>query len=141
MKKLLALVSAALLAAFLTSCNSAQVGASAAYVAAEVATTQILTKSPAMLPVAQALVADWAKFQGGTLTAQDEATLLQQVVAATKGKVSPTQAALLDGAVQQILANRNASAPTPLQGAAGAILTDVINGVGRAIVLYQTPAS
>ena len=138
MKTKIAILFAAVLG--LTACNTAQIGASAAYIGAEVATTQLLTKNPKLLPVAQAIVADWSKFQGGTLSSADEAGLLQQVVAATKGQVSPTQAALLDGAVQQILANQNATAPTPLQGAAGAIITDVVNGMQRAIVVYTTPA-
>jgi len=42
--------------------------------------------------------------------------------------------------VQQILANQNATAPTPLQGAAGAIIQTVVNGIERAIVVAQTPA-
>ena len=124
----------------LTACNTTQVGASAAFIGAEVATTQILAKNPKLLPVAQAIVTDWASFKGGKLTAADEAVLLQQIVAATKGQVTPTEAALLDGAVQQILANQNATAPTPLQGAAGAIVTDVVNGVARAIAIYTPPA-
>lgn len=125
----------------LAGCQSAQIGASAAFIGAEVATTQILQKHPETLPVAKSIVADWAAFQGGKFSATDEAALLQQVVAATKGQVTPTQAALLDGAVQQILANQNATAPTPLQGAAGAIITDVVNGISRAIVIYTPPAS
>lgn len=125
----------------LTACNTAQVEASAAYVGAEVATAQILAKNPKVLPIAQAIVTDWSKFQLGTLSAQDEAGLLQQIVAATKGKLDAGEAALLDGAVQQVLANQNATAPTPIQGAAGAIITDVVNGIARAIVVYQTPAT
>jgi len=89
----------------LTACNTAQVESSAAFVGAEVATTQIISKNPALIPVAQAIVTDWTAFQGGKLTSVQEAGLLQQVVAATKGQVTPTEAALLDGAVQQILAN------------------------------------
>ena len=134
------LIAIAIIAAGLTACNTAQIQASAAYIGAEVATTQLITKNPALIPVAQAIVNDWAKFQGGKLTAADEAGLLQQVVAATKGQVTPTEAALLDGAVQQILANQNATAPTPLQGAAGAIIQTVVNGIDRAIVVAQTPA-
>lgn len=124
----------------LTACNTAQVESSAAFVGAEVATTQIISKNPALIPVAQAIVTDWTAFQGGKLTSVQEAGLLQQVVAATKGQVTPTEAALLDGAVQQILANQNATAPTPLQGAAGAIIQTVVNGIQRAIVVAQTPA-
>jgi hypothetical protein len=134
------LIAIAIIAAGLTACNTAQIQASAAYIGAEVATTQLITKNPTLIPVAQAIVNDWAKFQGGKLTAADEAGLLQQVVAATKGQVTPTEAALLDGAVQQILANQNATAPTPLQGAAGAIIQTVVNGIERAIVVAQTPA-
>jgi len=122
------------------ACNGPQAAASGAYIAAEAATAQLITKNPALVPVAQALVVDWNKFQGGKLTAQDEAALLQQIVAATKGKLSPAQAAALDGAVQQILANQNATAPTPLQGAAGAIITTVMNGVARELVINGTPA-
>lgn len=125
----------------LSGCNTSQVQASAAYIGAEVATTQILTKNPNLLPLSQTLVSDWTAFQGGKLTSAQEAALLQQIVTATKGQVNPTEAALLDGAVQQILANQNATAPTPLQGAAGAIITDVINGVARANVVFATPAA
>ena len=125
----------------LTACSTAQLGASAAYIGAEAATAQLLQKNPSLLPTAQLLVSDWTKFQGGTLTSKDEAALLQTVVAATKGNLSPTQAALLDGAVQQVLANQNASAPTPVQGAAGAIITDVVNGIAREITVYTTPAT
>lgn len=139
MKSKLTILFAAVLG--LTACNTAQLGASAAYIGAEAATAQILQKNPSLLPVAQLLVADWTKFQGGKLSAQDEASLLQAIVAATKGKLNPSEAALLDGATQQVLANQNATAPTPLQGAAGAIITDVINGVAREIVVFQTPAS
>jgi hypothetical protein len=124
----------------LTACNTAQLESSGAYIAAEAATTAILQKNPSVLPVAKAIVADWAAFQGGKLTAADEASLLQQIVAATKGSVTPTEAALLDGAVQQVLANQNATAPTPLQGAAGAIIQTVVNGMARAITVYTTPA-
>jgi hypothetical protein len=125
----------------LSACNTAQVEASAAYVGAEVATTAIISKNPSLIPVAQAIVTDWTAFQGGKLTATQEAGLLQQIVTATKGSVTPTEAALLDGAVQQILANQNATAPTPLQGAAGAIIQTVVNGIQRAITVAQTPPS
>jgi hypothetical protein len=138
-KILIALVCAGTLA--LTACQTAQLEASAAYIGAEVATAQILQKNPKLLPVAQTLVTDWNLYQGGKLTAADEAALLQQIVAAAKSQVTPTEAALLDGAVQQILANQNTTAPTPLAGAAGAIITDVINGVSREITVYTTPAS
>jgi hypothetical protein len=123
----------------LTACALNQAEASAAYIAAEVSATAILQKNPSLLPVMQLLAADWGKLQAGTLLPSDQVTLLQQIVAATKGKLSPTQAALLDGAVQQMLANTNATAPTPLGGAAAAIITDVMNGVARAVVIYQTP--
>ena len=125
----------------LSACNTAQVEASAAYVGAEVATTAIISKNPSLIPVAQAIVTDWTAFQGGKLTGAQEAGLLQQIVTATKGSVTPTEAALLDGAVQQILANQNATAPTPLQGAAGAIITDVVNGVARANTIFVAPTS
>lgn len=125
----------------LTACNTAQLEASAAFVGAEVATTAIISKNPQLISVAQAIVTDWTAFQGGKLTGAQEAGLLQQIVTATKGSVTPTEAALLDGAVQQILANQNSTAPTPLQGAAGAIITTVVNGIQRAIVVAQTPAS
>jgi hypothetical protein len=127
---------------FLCSANTcSQAQASAAYVAAEVSAAAILQHNPALLPTMQLLVADWNKFQLGTLTAADEAGLLKNITAATAQKLSPTEAALLDGAVQQILANQNATAPTPLNGAAGAIITDVMNGVAREIVVYTTPAA
>ena len=124
-----------------TACQTAQLEASAAYIASEAATAAIVAKNPQSVPVFQALVHDWNAFQGGKLTAQDEANLLNQVVAATKGSVTPTEAALLDGAVQQILANQNATAPTPLQGAAGAIIQTVVNGIARELVVNGTPAS
>lgn len=136
-----ALVCALSFAFAIVGCQSAQAGASAAYIAAEVGTTQILQKHQELIPVAASIVKDWSAFQGGHFSAADEAGLLQQIVASTKGQVTPTQAALLDGAVQQILANQNATAPTPLQGAAGAIITDVINGIARALVIYTPPAS
>jgi hypothetical protein len=129
-----------LAAAFaLSACALNQAEASGAYIAAEVSATAILQKNPSLLPVMSLLAADWGKLQAGTLLPSDQVTLLQQIVAATKGKLSPTQAALLDGAVQQMLANTNATAPTPLGGAAAAIITDVMNGVARAVVIYQTP--
>lgn len=124
-----------------TACQTAQLEASAAYIASEAATAAIVAKNPQSVPVFQALVHDWNAFQGGKLTAQDEANLLNQVVAATKGSVTPTEAALLDGALQQILANQNATAPTPLQGAAGAIIQTVVNGIARELVVNGTPAS
>jgi len=125
----------------LTACQIAQIEASAAYIASEAATAAIIAKNPQTVPVFQALVHDWNAFQGGKLTAADEAGLLNQVVAATKGSVTPTEAALLDGAVQQILANQNATAPTPLQGAAAAIIQTVCNGIARELVVNGTPAS
>jgi hypothetical protein len=125
----------------LSACQTSQIQASAAYIASEAATAAIVSKNPQTVPVFQALVHDWNAFQGGKLTAQDEANLLNQVVAATKGSVTPTEAALLDGAVQQILANQNATAPTPLQGAAGAIIQTVVNGIARELVVNVTPAS
>ena len=135
------LIAIAIISAGLTACNTAQMQASAAYIGAEVATTAIISKNPSLIPVAQAIVTDWTAFQGGKLTGAQEAGLLQQIVTATKGSVTPTEAALLDGAVQQILANQNATAPTPLQGAAGAIIQTVVNGIERAIVVSQTPAT
>lgn len=130
----------ALLALAFTGCSTPQIEASAAYVAAEAATAAILQKNPAALPTVQLLVSDWGKFQGGTLTSANEATLLQSIVAATGKSLTPTEAAVLDGATQQVLANQNASAPTPIGGAAAAIITDVINGAARAVVVYTTPA-
>lgn len=139
MKNYIVLALTALCAFVLSACALAQFEASTAYIAAEVATSQILAKNPGALPTAQLLVADWTKFQGGNLTSGDEATLLQTIVASTKGKLTPGQAALLDGATQQLIANHNTAAPTPIQGAAAAIITDVMNGVARGIVVYQTP--
>jgi hypothetical protein len=110
------------------------------YIAAEASAAAILQHNPGLLPTMQLLVSDWAKFQGGTLTTADEATLLQSIVAATKQKLSPVEAATLDGACQQIIANTNTTAPTALGGAANAIISDVMNGVAREIVVYTTPA-
>lgn len=124
-----------------TGCATAQLEASGVYIAAEGVTAAILQHNPAALPTLQLLVADWNKFQGGTLTSTDEATLLQSIVTQMKGKLSATDAALLDGATQQVLANRNTTAPTPLQGAAGAILQTVMNGVARELVIYSPPTS
>lgn len=132
---------AVLLSCLTTGCNAPQAEASAAYIGAEVATTALISKNPSLAPVASAIVTDWNAFQGGKLTGAQEAGLLQQIVTATKGQVTPTEAALLDGAVQQILANQNATAPTPLQGAAGAIIQTVVNGISRAVILAQAPAA
>ena len=128
-------------ALLISACQLPQAEASATYVGAEVAAATLLQKNPSLLPVMQLLTQDWVKYQGGTLTSTDEAKLLQQIVSATKATLTPTQAALLDGATQQLLANTNASAPTPLGGAAAAIITDLMSGVAREIVVYTTPAS
>lgn len=127
--------------AVLSACNAPQAEASAAYIAAEAATAALISKTPALLPVVNSLTADWNAYQGGHLSAAQEATLLQQIVTATGNKLNPTEAALLDGAVQQILANQNTTAPTPLTGAAGAIVTTVINGAARAAFLATPPTS
>src|ERR1700753_4398147 len=123
MKKLL-LASIAIFALIANqACTTSQAIASATYIAAEVATAQILAKNPKVLPTAKLIVADWQSFQLGKLSAQDEATLLNSIVTATNKQLTPSQAALLDGAVQQILANQNTTAPTMLHGAAGAGVT------------------
>lgn len=116
-----------------------QVTASGIYIGAETATAAILKKNPSVLPTLKLLTADWSKYQGATLTANDEAALLQSIVSATKQSVTPEEAALLDGAVQQILANQNATAPTALSGGAAAIISTVMNGISREIVVYTTP--
>jgi len=121
-------------------CNAPQAEASAAYIAAETGTAALISKNPKLIPTLQLLVADWPKYLSGTLTPADEVALLQSIVSATKGSLSPTQAALLDGATQQFLANQNTTAPTPIAGAAAAILTDVINGAARALAIH-TPAA
>jgi hypothetical protein len=136
MKSLIALATVALALA-VTSCNGPQAAASAAYIAAETGTAALIAKNPALVAPIQLLVNDWPKYLAGTLTPADEVAALQAVVTATKGKLTPTQAALLDGATQQFLANQNASAPTPIGGAAAAIITDVVNGAGRALVIQQ----
>jgi hypothetical protein len=125
----------------LSACQTSQLEASATYIAAEVATTAIIQKNPKVIPVVTQLTQDWVKYQGGTLSATDETALLQSIVNGTKGQLTPVQAALLDGATQQILANQNNSAPTPLQGAAAAIVTDVMNGAARAVAIYTPPTS
>jgi hypothetical protein len=120
-----------------------QLGASATFIAAEAATAALLEKQPQVLPTLKLLVADWAKFQLGQLTQTDEATLLQSIASATALKLDPIEAALLDGATQQVLSNTNASAPTPLSGAAAAIITDLMNGIARelAITTVTVPAT
>ena len=118
-----------------------QLEASSTYIAAEAAAAEILAKSPTVLPLMQLIVADWAKFQGGKLTSADEASLLKAVVVATKQKISPVAAAILDGATQQVLANQNLTAPTAISGAAAAILSDVVNGIARAVTVYTAPAT
>lgn len=119
----------------ISGCNAPQAEASAAYIAAEAGTAALIAKNPSLTPAISLLVADWAKYLNGTLTPADEVAALQAIVGAAKGKLSPTQAALLDGATQQFLANQNTSAPTPIGGAAAAIITDVVNGAGRALVI------
>jgi hypothetical protein len=124
----------------LSACQLAQVEASGAYIGAEAATAALIQKTPSVVTPLGLLVLDWQRYQGGTLTSAQEATLLQAIVAATGKSLSPTEAALLDGATQQILANVNTTAPTPIGGAAAAIVTDVINGVARELVINGTPA-
>lgn len=131
-KTLIAIASAAMLS--LTACNTAQVEASATFIAAEAATAGLIQKNPAVVPVAQLIVTDWAKFQGGKLTSTDEASLLQAIVTATKANLTPVEAATLDGAVQTILSNTNSLQPTALSGAANAIITDLVNGIARELV-------
>ena len=125
----------------LSASQTPQLEASATYIAAEVATTAIIQKNPKLIPVVTLLTQDWVKYQGGTLSASDETALLQQIVVGTKNQLTPVQAALLDGATQQIVANQNNTAPTPLQGAAAAIVSDVMNGAARAVAIYTPPAS
>lgn len=131
-----------LLLLFTTGCTSLpQAEASAVYIAAETATAALIQKNPSLIPVVNLIASDWTAYQGGKLTTAQEATLLQTIVAATKGKLSPTEAAALDGATQQILANTNSTAPTPLGGAAAAIITTLVNGAERAAVIAVTPSS
>lgn len=126
----------------LTGCALNQAEASATYIAAEGVAAAILKSHPEDLQTMQLLVADWSKFQLGTLTAADEAVLLKDIAAQTGSALNdPVKAALLDGAVQQLLANQNATAPTPLQGGAAAIVTDVMNGVGRELAIYTPPTA
>ena len=129
------ILAAGLALCFSTACSLPQAEASGAYVAAETGTAALVAKNPALRAPIALLVADWSKYLNGTLTPADEVAALQSIVAATKSGLSPTQAALLDGATQQFLANQNASAPTPIGGAAAAIITDVVNGAGRALVI------
>ena len=125
----------------LTGCVLNQAEASGAYIAAEAVTAGVIAKNPSVVPTLQLIVHDWTAFQGGKLTAADEAVLLQSIVQATGKKLSPVQAAVLDGAVQQVLANQNASAPSPLTGASAAAITDVVNGIARELLVNGTPAS
>ena len=126
-------------AMFSSSCTLPQAEASAAYIAAETGTAALIAKNPKLVPPLQLLVADWPKYLAGTLTPADEVAALQAIVAATRGSLSATQAALLDGATQQFLANQNTTAPTPIGGAAAAIITDVVNGAGRALTISTPP--
>jgi hypothetical protein len=118
-----------------------QFGASATFIAAEAATAALLQKKPAILPTLKLLVTDWAKFQLGQLTQTDEAALLQSIASATAAKLDPVEAALLDGATQQVLANTNTQAPTPLSGSAAAIVTTLMNAISRALAIYVPPAA
>lgn len=140
-KYTLLVIAAALGLAFLPACTLPQAEASGAYIAAETGTASLIAKNPKLTPVIALLVADWPKYLAGTITPADEVAALQAIVAATKGSLSPTQAALLDGATQQFLANQNATAPTPIGGAAAAIITDVVNGAGRALTISAPPTS
>lgn len=123
--------------ATITGCVMSQAQASAVFIASEAVTAGIIQKTPAIVPTLQLIVDDWAKFQGGKLSAVDEAALLNQVVIATGKQLTPMQAAVLDGAVQQIIANQNNTAPTPLSGAAGAAISDVVGGIARELVVYN----
>ena len=123
-----------------TACQLNQAEASAVYIAAETGTAALIAKNPQIVPTLNLLVADWTKFETGTIVPGDEVALLQSIVTVTKAKLNATEAAALDGAVQQVLANQNSTAPTPLQGAAGAIITTLINGVARAVVI-STPVT
>jgi hypothetical protein len=118
-----------------------QLDSSAIYIASEAATAAILAKNPSALSTAKAIVNDWSAFQGGKLSSTDEASLLQTVVASSKQSVNPVLAAVLDGATQQVLGNQNASAPTPLTAAAAALISDVVNGIARAVTVYTAPAA
>ena len=139
--KLIPILFTALTALFLLpACSTPQAEASAVYVGAEASTAALLQKTPTALPTLKLLVADWPKFESGAITSTDEVALLNGLAQATGKQLSPVQAAALDGAVQQIIANQNATAPTPLQGGAAAIITDLINGVGRELTIYTPPA-
>lgn len=129
-----------LLAFLPLGCSTPQATASATYIAAEVATTALIQKNPSLIPSVHLLAADWKKYQGGTITSADEVALLQNIVTATKAKITPVEAALLDGAVKQVLANQNATAPVPLAGAAADIVTTVLNGAEEAATIYVVPA-
>jgi hypothetical protein len=123
-------------------CGSiAQDEASGAYIAAEAGTTALLQKGTITVVEVNLITGDWAKFQAGTIQSSDEITLLQTVVKATKGKLNAVDASILDGASQQIVANQNKLAPTPLQGAAAAIIQTVLNGAARAAAIYVPPAA
>ena len=136
-----AILGVAIALGFTCGCNAPQAEASAAYIAAETGTAALIAKNPKLIQPISLLTADWPKYLAGTLTPADEVAALQAIVAATKGGLSPTQAALLDGATQQFLANQNTTAPTPIGGAAAAIITDCVNGAGRALVIYTPPTS
>lgn len=139
--KLLAVAVALAAPAFQTGCSLPQAEASGAYIAAETGTAALVAKHPELRTPIALLVADWPKYLNGTLTPADEVAALQAIVTATRGGLSATQAALLDGATQQFLANQNASAPTPIGGAAAAIITDVVNGAGRALTISTPPSA
>lgn len=137
--KILILI-AALGFAFLPGCaNMSQAVASATFITAEATTAALLKSNPQYLPTLQLLTQDWTKLQNGTLLPVDQVTLLKSITASTAGKLDPVKAALLDGAVTQLLANQNNSAPSPLTGGAAFAVTDMMNGVARALLIYTAP--
>ncbi len=138
--KIVSLIAALGFALSIGCANISQAEASAVYIASEASTAALLQKNPQYLPTLQLLTQDWTKLQNGTLLPSDQVTLLQSITTATAGKLDPVKAALLDGAVQQLLANQNNTAPSPLTGAAAFAVTDMINGVARAIAIYSPPA-
>ena len=115
----------------------AQIEASGLYIAAETATAAVLKKNPQVLPTLKLLTADWAKYQGGTLTA-DEATLLQTIVTATKQQLTPKEAALLRRHSTDFGESEHHGSDRSWRR--GCIIITVMNGISREIVVYTTPS-
>ena len=114
-----------------------QLQADGTYLAADAATAAVINKNPKVTPTLQLVVTDWNKFQTGKLQSADEATLLQNIVVATAGKLTPVEASTLNAAMSIVIANQSNPAPSPLTGGAATAIQDVINGIQAAITFAQ----